>query len=92
MVSSVIIFIDCYICIMICVKCICELKSYYADEGELIYSIVLLYLKRYNAFYIEMRSHSYFDDFRLRLAAQESVRMACRVVSYYYPHVSVMLW
>ena len=77
---------------MICVKCICELKYDYVNDSEVIYWIVLLYLKTYNAFYIEKRSHPYFNDFRLKLAAQESVRMAYRAVSYFYPCVSVMLW
>ena len=39
-----------------------------------------------------MKSHPYFNDFRLKLEAQESVRMAYRAVLVSYPRVSVMLW
>ena len=55
-------------------------ESDYANEDEIIYWIVLLYLKMYNAFYITMKSHPYFNDFRLKLAAQELVRMALELV------------
>ena len=64
-----------------CVRCLCELTTTMCLDNGLMYSIILLYLKTYHAFYIEKRSHPYFNDFRLKLAAQESVRMAYRVVS-----------
>ena len=76
-----------------CVRCLCELTTTMCLDNGLMYSIILLYLKTYNAFYIGKRSHSYFNDFRFEvISCLESVRIASRVESLINLRVNVVLW